>query len=201
MSSSGRDAADTLESSAETKSAHMRIAGLKELDTTGIDWIKFIRAIPNHTNIYVTQFGNSAHNISLLLPEANSPSVTSPNMRRTSRSPLSRLLLNFASILPASALLLPLPPQQCFCSRQRTFVASAAITITDAPPTDASSVLTAASFSPTGYFVNADEAEDAFDRAKDSPQARCPISSLREAAGEEETPGHQPIDSYYALPD
>ena len=70
MSSSGRDAADALESSAETRSAHMRVAGLKELDTTGVDWIKFIRSIAYHVNIYVTQFGNSAHYISLLLPEA-----------------------------------------------------------------------------------------------------------------------------------
>ena len=37
----------------------------------------------------------------------------------------------------------------------------------DVPPTDIPPVLTAASSSPTGYFVNADEAEDAFELAKD----------------------------------
>ena len=46
MSSSGRDAADALESSMEAKSAHMRIAGIKPLDITGVDWIKFIRREP-----------------------------------------------------------------------------------------------------------------------------------------------------------
>ena len=35
--SSGLEVADTLESSAETKSAHMRIAGLKSLDITGLE--------------------------------------------------------------------------------------------------------------------------------------------------------------------
>ena len=169
MSSSGRDAADALESSAETKSAHMRVPGLKELDTTGVDWIKFIRSISNHTNIYVTQFGNSAHYISLLLPEARltkcdtskyeadlvEPTVTAaPQLRKflaRVRPPTPAPAATESSV-PAGELSSPPPPS---------------LPLADAPPTDLPPILTAAFSSPTGYFVNADAAEDAFDFAKD----------------------------------
>ena len=169
MSSSGRDAADALKSSAETKSAHMRVVGLKELDTTGVDWIKFIRSIANHVNIYVTQFGNSAHYISLLLPEArltkcdtskyeadlSEPTITAaPQLRKfldRVRPPTSSPAATDSPV-PAGELSSPPPPS---------------LLSADAPPTDIPSVLTAASSSPTGYIVNADEAEDAFDLAKD----------------------------------
>ena len=82
------------------------------------------------------------------------PTITAaPQLRKflaRDRSPTSAPAATDSSV-PAGELSSPPPPS---------------LPLADAPPTDLPPILTAAFSSPTGYFVNTDEAEDAFDLAE-----------------------------------